>query len=164
MKKKSGAKVAIYPGSFDPPTYGHLDIIERASSLFDKVVVTVAGNMDKKALFRMEERVDILRRCTRRLKNVAVDAFEGLLVDYLSEKGCRIIVKGLRAVTDFEYEFQMALANKSLDSKVETVFLVSQAHHSFLSSSIVKEVAALNGNVSLMVPEYVARKLKEKLK
>ncbi len=155
---------AIYPGSFDPVTNGHLDIIMRASRLFDHVTVAVVVNPQKQSLFSVDERLRMLKDAARKFRNVGVDAFEGLLVDFLNKKKCFVIVKGLRAVTDFEYEFQMAHMNHKLHKKIETVFLIAASEHSFLSSSIVKEVAELGGNVGDLVPSHVAKRLKEKFK
>lgn len=152
---------AIYPGSFDPVTNGHLDVIARASRLFDHVTVAVVVNPQKKSLFSVDERIKMLKDAARKFGNVDVDSFEGLLVDFLNKKKCFVIVKGLRAVTDFEYEFQMAHMNHKLHKKIETVFLIAASQHSFLSSSIVKEVAGLGGSVGDLVPSPVAKKLKE---
>lgn len=152
----------IYPGSFDPITNGHLDIIERSAKIFEKVVVAVAVNLDKNPLFPMEEKKKLIKESTKHLKNIEVDSFTGLLIDYLKKTKTNLIVKGLRAVTDFEIEFQMALINKKLNPKVETFFLVTKAENAFLSSSVVKEVASFGGDVSAFVPECVNKKLKEK--
>ncbi|PIU62859.1 MAG: pantetheine-phosphate adenylyltransferase [Armatimonadetes bacterium CG07_land_8_20_14_0_80_40_9] len=154
-------KVAVYPGSFDPVTNGHLDIIERASPLFDQLIVTVAQNLEKKPLFSVNERVEMLKAVTSSISNVQIDTFEGLLVNYLKKQESKIIVKGLRAVTDFEIELQMALINKKL-SGVETVFLVTSTEYSYLSSSIVKEIASLGGCVEGLVPKEVEKRLREK--
>lgn len=155
---------AIYPGSFDPVTNGHVDVISRSSLLFDHVTVSVVVNPQKRSLFTVEERLTMLKNAIKPFKNVSVDSFEGLLVDYLHKKKCFIIVKGLRAVTDFEYEFQMAHMNHKLYKHVETVFLIAASQHSFLSSSIVKEVAELGGKVNDLVPKGVEKKLKEKFR
>ena len=154
-------KVAVYPGSFDPVTNGHVDIIERASPLFDQLIVTVAQNLEKKPLFSVNERVEMLKAVTSSISNVQIDTFEGLLVNYLKKQESKIIVKGLRAVTDFEIELQMALINKKL-SGVETVFLVTSTEYSYLSSSIVKEIASLGGCVEGLVPKEVEKRLREK--
>ncbi|MBQ7792663.1 MAG: pantetheine-phosphate adenylyltransferase, partial [Clostridia bacterium] len=138
-------KTAVYPGSFDPLTNGHLDIITRSSKLFDKVIVTVLKNSAKKPLFSIEERVDFIRRTTEHLPNVEVESFDGLLVDFAKEKNCNVLIKGLRVVSDFEYEFQMALANKNQMPEVETMFLPTAQEYMFLSSSIVKELARYHG-------------------
>lgn len=154
----------LYPGSFDPITYGHIDIIERCAKEFDQVVVAVLRNSSKVGLFTTEERVHLLKEATIHLKNVEIDSFSGLLIDYAKEKDIRIIVKGLRAVSDFEYEMQMALANRKLNPDLETLFMVSNTKYSFLSSSIVREVASLGGDVSSFVPEIVDIALKNKIK
>lgn len=153
---------AVYPGSFDPITNGHIDIAERASKIFNKVTLLVAVNSEKNPLFDVQERVKMIRQATQHLDNVDVDWIQDcLLVDYLRKKGIGVVVKGLRAVTDFEYEFQMALMNRNLNAHVETVFLVTQAEHAFLSSSIVKEVARLGGDVSDLVPDNVNQALRK---
>jgi pantetheine-phosphate adenylyltransferase len=157
-------KIAVCPGSFDPPTSGHIDIIERAAKIFDYLIVTVAVNPAKKPLFTLKERVEMLKEATKHLKNVEIDSFEGLLIEYVRKRGAKIIVKGLRAVTDFEYEFQMALINKKLAEDVETIFLMTKAEESFLSSSIVKEVASLKGSIKGLVPENVEKELIKKFK
>lgn len=149
-------KTAICPGSFDPITLGHLDIIERAADLFDKVVVLVMNNSTKKCAFTVEERIELIKKCVSK-PNVEVDTYGGLLVDYAQEKGAIAIVKGLRAVSDFDYEFQQALINKSLYPKIETVFLTAKGENMFLSSSMVKEVCSLNGDISSYVPKAIVR-------
>lgn len=141
-------RIAVYPGSFDPFTFGHLDIIERATHIFDRVIVAVSINSGKKPLFTIEERVEMITVECHHLKNVEVRHFRGLLVDFAVDNNARTIVRGLRAVSDFEYEFQMALTNRKLNAQLETVFLVSQPNYSFLSSSIVKEIASLGGDIS----------------
>ncbi len=153
---------AIYPGSFDPLTNGHLDIIRRAAALVDELVVAVVLNPAKNALFTLEERQQILQECLGDLGNVRVGSFAGLLVDFVREQQARIIVKGLRAVSDFEFEFQMALLNRNLAPEVDTLFLMTADRHAFLSSSSVKEIASLGGSVSDLVPPYVERRLREK--
>ncbi len=152
---------AVCPGSFDPITYGHLDIIERAASRFDEVVVAVLQNTAKRALFGLEDRVRLVVETTSHLDNVAVDTFEGLLVDFSKAHGIRVIVKGLRAVSDFEYELQMAQMNRRLGD-VETLFMSTAPEWSYLSSSLVKEVASLGGSVEGVVPPQVAAALKER--
>ena len=148
--------IAICPGSFDPVTLGHLDIITRASKLFDTVIVAVMTNVKKSPSFTLEERVGLIRRAVKNLPNVQVDCFEGLLADYARQKNASDIVKGLRAVTDFEYEFQMALTNKKLNPDVETMFLTTSADFMYLSSSIVKQVAAFGGDISdFVLPELL---------
>ncbi len=149
-------RLAIYPGSFDPPTLGHLDVIERAAKLFDEIIVAVGVNSSKQPLLSDEERVGALVACTQHLANVRVDSFKGLLVDYVQSQNARSIVRGLRATADFEYEFQMAMVNRRLASEIDTVFLMTKWEHSYLSSSIVREVANLGGDYSEMVPKPVA--------
>ncbi len=152
-------KVAVYPGSFDPCTNGHLDIITRASGLFEKVVVAVLINEKKHPLFSLEERVDMLETVTKHLENVEVIAFSGLLADFMRQNNYSIIIKGLRAVSDFEYEFQMALTNRTLFDKIETVFIPSSSEFMFLSSSIVKEVAKYNGDLTPLVPKELVPRI-----
>lgn len=147
-------RIAICPGSFDPVTLGHLDIIERAGQLFDKVIVLVMSNSAKKSAFSVEERITLLKKCIDK-PNIEVDTYSGLLVDYAKEKDAVAIVKGLRAVSDFDYEFQQALINKSLFPKIETVFLTAKGQNMFLSSSMVKEVCSLNGDISSYVPKAI---------
>ena len=156
-------RLAVYPGSFDPPTLGHLDIVERAARLFDRLVVAVGRNPAKPGLLSVEERCEALRRSTDHLHNVSVDAFDGLLVDYAERVGSRAIVRGLRATQDFEYEYQMTLVNRRLRSEVETVFLMTAPEHGYLSSSIVREVAQLGGQYAGMVPPGVAEVLRSRL-
>lgn len=147
-------KIAICPGSFDPVTLGHKDIIERAAALFDKVIVLVMTNSAKNAMFTVEERVELLERCIGS-KNVEIDTYNGLLVNYAKSRNAVAIVKGLRAVSDFDYEFQQALTNKSLLPEIETVFLAAKGKNMFLSSSMVKEVCGLNGDISQFVPNEI---------
>lgn len=154
----------IYPGSFDPVTNGHIDIIKRCAEKFDNVIVAVLNNNSKNGTFSIEERLELLKETTKDMTNVNVDSFSGLLIDYSKMKNVNIVVKGLRAVSDFEYEMQMALANKKLYPELETLFMVSNTKYSFLSSSIVKEVAYLGGNVSCLVPKIVEDALKNKVK
>ncbi|MCL6518823.1 MAG: pantetheine-phosphate adenylyltransferase [Armatimonadetes bacterium] len=155
---------AVYPGSFDPVTNGHMDIIKRAASLFDELIVAVAPNIGKKPLFDVVERVEMLREVCRSLPNVRVDSFTGLLVRYAKAQGATVIVKGLRALSDFEFEFEMALMNRRLDSGIETVFMMTNAEYSYLSSSIVREVASFGGSVKGLVPEIVEKRLISKFK
>ncbi len=155
-------KLAIYPGSFDPVTNGHLDIIERASFLFDRIIVSVSRNSGKMPLFSVEERMAMLKEVLQTYRNVSLDSFEGLTVNYAAQKGAQAIIRGLRAISDFENEFQMALTNKKLQPEVETVFLMAQAQWSFLSSSVVKEVASYGGCIKGFAPELVEIRLKEK--
>lgn len=156
-------RAAIYPGSFDPVTYGHLDIISRASKSFDHVVVGVLNNSKKTSLFSKEERVNILEKVTEDIPNVTVRAFEGFSVDFARECGASVIVRGLRAITDFEYELQMAQINRILAHDVDTMFLTTSLEYAYLSSSSVKEVASLNGDISKFVPELVADAMHRKL-
>ena len=158
------SRIAVYPGSFDPVTSGHLDIIKRSSRVFDKLYVSVLVNSQKNPCFSVEERIDMIKRITSQYENVYVDSFSGLLVDYLKEKNANIVVKGLRAVSDFEYEFQMALMNHKLSKNVETMFMVASNKYSYLSSSIVKEVARHGGNLKDLVPEILNDEICEKLK
>ena len=155
-------RIAVYPGSFDPFTYGHLDIIDRAAQIFDQVIVAVSVNSGKNPLFTIEEREAMIAKECTHLKNVEVDCFYGLLVDFACQKKARVIIRGLRAVSDFEYEFQMALTNRKLNPNLDTIFLVSQPKYSFLSSSIVKEIASLGGNVTGFVSPGVAAWLSAK--
>ena len=148
-------QTAICPGSFDPVTFGHLDVIHRAAALFDKVIVTVMPNAAKHPLFSLSERADLLRRVTADLPHVEVDCYDGLLAEYARKRQANAIVKGLRAMSDFEYEFQMALTNRKLNAEVETVFLTTKAEHMYLSSSLVKQVASLGGDISGFVPAAI---------
>ncbi len=152
---------AIYPGTFDPPTNGHFDIIERSSKVFDRVIVAVAINPNKKPLFSVEKRVDLLKEITRDLGNVEVTSFHGLLVNYAKSVGARVIVRGLRAVSDFEYEFQMAHMNKKLHPELDTVFMMTGEKYFYVSSNIVKEIASLGGDVSDLVHPLVEEELKK---
>ncbi len=147
-------KVAICPGSFDPVTFGHLDVINRAGALFDKVIVLVMTNSAKHSMFTVDERVEFIKRCVK-IDNVEVDTYNGLLVNYAKEKNAVAIVKGLRAVSDFDYEFQQALTNKSLLPEIETVFLTAKSKNMFLSSSMIKEVCRLDGDISQFVPKEI---------
>lgn len=156
-------KIAVCPGSFDPVTHGHLDIIRRASAMFDRVIVVVMPNSSKKPLFTLEERVELLRRVTRDLDCVEIDSYNGMLAEYARLKEATAIVKGLRAMSDFEYEFQMALTNRQLNSQVETVFLTTTAEHMYLSSSLVKQVAGLGGDISGFVPAEIVPDIYEKI-
>jgi pantetheine-phosphate adenylyltransferase len=153
---------AVCPGSFDPITNGHLDVIERASKFFDEVVVAVGINVSKNRLFEPEERVEMIREATASVPNVTVDTFSGLIVDFCKAHGVQAIVKGLRAVSDFDYELQMGQMNRSL-ADVDTLFMPADPHYSFLSSSLVKEVATYGGDVAGLVPEAVLRRLRERL-
>ncbi|HAS01588.1 MAG TPA: pantetheine-phosphate adenylyltransferase [Brevibacillus sp.] len=155
-------RIAVCPGSFDPVTYGHLDIIKRGAKIFDKVIVAVLVNSNKKPLFTLEERMALLREVTAEYSNVEVDTFNGLLVDYMQRKEARVLLKGLRAVSDFEYEMQMASINRKLDEEIETLFVMTNNQYSFLSSSIVKELAKYDANVTDLVPPIVEQPMRLK--
>jgi len=155
-------KVAIYPGSFDPLTNGHVNIIYRGLELFDELIVAVAHNTAKKTAFTTEERVEIIRQVFRNEPKVKVESFEGLLVNYATQKKINIILRGLRTVSDFEFEFQMALANRGMRSKIETVFMMTDSSYTHLSSTLIKEIVALGGSGKGMVPPLVERRLREK--
>ena len=157
-------RTAIYPGSFDPLTNGHLDVIERAVKLFDHVIVAVAKNESKQPLFTLEERVELVRRCIKHIPNTEVDSFDGLLVEYANQCKAQAIVRGLRAISDFEFEFQLALMNRKLNEKVETIFMMPKDTYTFLSSRIIKEIARLGGDITAFVPAQVRTVLLEKLK
>jgi pantetheine-phosphate adenylyltransferase len=162
MKNRMNDVVAIYPGSFDPLTNGHVDIIQRGSRFFDRIVIAVLLNLEKSPLFTVPERVSIAREVFREWPNVEVDTFDGLLVDYARRKGASVIVRGLRAVSDFEYEMQMALMNRRLNQDVETVFMMPAEPYTYVSSRLVKEVVALGGTVHGLVPEVVEARLRDK--
>lgn len=155
-------RIGVYPGSFDPVTNGHIDIIRRSAKLVDKLIVGILNNSNKNPLFSIEERTELLIRLTKDLPNVEIDHFSGLLVDFMKEKNAKINIRGLRAVSDFEYELQMAQTNYSLDNEVETIFLVTRVEYSFLSSSIVKEVAKYGGDISKLVPRETEDYIKNK--
>jgi len=155
---------AIYPGSFDPVTNGHIDIIKRAAAISDELIVGVLQNKAKTPLFSVEERVIILREVTKNLKNVKIMTFEGLLIDFAAQMDAKVIVRGLRAITDFEYELQMSQTNRKLNADIETLFLTTSLEYSFLSSTTVKEVASFGGDISQFVPEFVAERVTEKIK
>jgi len=157
-------KIAICPGSFDPVTNGHLDIIERAAAIFDTVIVAVLENPSKKPLFSKDERLDILKEVLTGLDNVQVEHFQGLLVDYAKEKRARVIIKGLRAISDFESEFQMALTNKKINPEIETMFMMTANEYSFLSSSMVKDLVYFGGNPEGLVPPVVVSALEKKFR
>jgi pantetheine-phosphate adenylyltransferase len=153
---------AIYPGSFDPITNGHLDLIERGCCLFDKLIVAILRNETKQPLFSVEERTEMLREVVDRYPNVAVDSFEGLLVDYAAENGATVLLRGIRAISDYEYELQMALMNRRLRPDIETVFMMASEAHSFVSSRLVKEVFGLGGNIEGLVPPSVEIRLRKR--
>ncbi len=154
---------AIYPGSFDPVTHGHLDLIKRALSIFDEIIVLVSTNPKKQTLFSAAERVEFMRRAAGSIKGVSVESHEGLTVEYAMKKKAGTLIRGLRATSDFDYEFQMALTNRKLSTKVETVFLMPSENHFYLSSRLIKEIASLKGDISEYVPDFVAKKIREKL-
>ncbi|MDR1400895.1 MAG: pantetheine-phosphate adenylyltransferase [Endomicrobium sp.] len=153
--------LAVYPGSFDPPTNGHLDIVSRASCLFPKVIVAITKNASKKHIFPLDKRIDLFQKITKNLKNVEVACFSGLLVNYLEKINSFILIRGLRAISDFEYEFQMSLMNRKLNKKIETIFLMTDQAYTFISSSMVREIAMLGGNVADFVPDCVEKELKK---
>ena len=155
--------VAVYPGSFDPPTNGHVDIISRGARLFDRIVVAILVNAEKSPLFTMDERVEILREVFRDQPNVEVDTFDGLLVEYIERRRAQVIVRGLRAVSDFEFEFQMALMNRRLNPQIETVFMMPAEQYTYISSRLIKEVFALGGGVHGLVPDLVEQRLRQKV-
>lgn len=156
-------RTAIYPGSFDPITNGHLDVVQRATKLFDRVVVAIARSESKHPLFTLEERVEMVAEAVRPLKNVEADSFDCLLVEYVRRRSAQAVLRGLRAVSDFEFEFQLALMNRKLDERVETIFMMPKDTYTFLSSRIVKEIARLGGDVSAFVPAHVQAALAAKL-
>ena len=158
-------KIAIYPGSFDPITNGHIDVIERASSLFEKVIVAIVDNpQSKNFMFNQKERLSLVVKSIERFENVEVEVFSGLLIDYAQLKKASVVVRGLRAISDFEYEFQMALMNRKLDSNINTLFLMPHQKYIHISSSLIKEIASLGGDVSSYVPEHIEVLLKDKYK
>lgn len=156
-------KTAIYPGSFDPITKGHLDVLKRAAGIFDKVIIAVLVNSAKKSFLPIEDRLELIRRSCADLENVEVDSFDGLTIDYARQKGANILIRGLRAVSDFEYEMQLSQTNSALAPNINTVFLITKPKYNFISSSSVKEIAQMKGDVSQFVPPPVAEYLKEKI-
>jgi pantetheine-phosphate adenylyltransferase len=154
--------LAVYPGSFDPITNGHLDILTRGLELFDTVIVAIAYNIEKKALFTVEERKDLIRQSVKDHVKVKVDSFEGLLVDYVKKVDARTVIRGLRAMSDFEYEFQMASMNRALNKEMDTIFMMTSKDYFFISSRTIKEVASFNGCIAGLVPDIVEKKLKER--
>jgi len=155
-------KIAVYPGSFDPITYGHLDIIKRGLTIFDEIIVAVASNSQKNALFTTNERVELIQDVVKEEGRVIVDTFSGLLIDYVSSRKAHVIIRGLRAISDFEYEFQIAQMNSSIGKEIETLFMMTSLQYGYLSSSIVKEVCSLNGNIDKFVPPEVKKALRLK--
>lgn len=157
-------KIAIYPGSFDPITNGHLDILKRGAKIFDKVVIAVADNIRKESFFSARKRMELIRDCTKNYENVEIDRFKGLVVDYANSVNATVIIRGLRQVTDFEYEFQMALMNRQLDENIDTIFLMPHEKYTYLSSSVVREIAELDGDINRFVPNNVLQELKNKFR
>ena len=158
MKRK-----AVYLGTFDPVTYGHIDLIKRACRIFDELIIAVARDAGKPTLFSPEERMGMLKKTVGHIRNVKIDSFNGLAVDYVESKGINVIMRGLRMISDFEYEFQMALTNRKLNKNIETVFMMPHESYSYISSRLIKEAAALGANLSDFIPGFVEKKLKEKL-
>ena len=150
---------AIYPGTFDPVTNGHLDIIKRACKMFDKIIVAVADNKDKNTMYSLEKRVELMKKATADMPKIEVDSFNSLLVDFAKEKECKIIIRGLRAVSDFEYELQMGYANKSLDTEIDTIYLMPNLENAFISSSVVRSILKYNGDVSHLIPKEIIKDL-----
>lgn len=157
-----GCKVAVYPGTFDPITNGHLSIVNRALKIFDRLIIAILNNPQKKPLFTLEERIYMIKEVLRERDNIEVDFFDGLLVDYVVRKRSNVVLRGLRAMSDFEYEFQMALMNRKLNREVQSIFLMTDYKWFYTSSTIIKEAASLNGDISGLVPPIVCKKLKEK--
>ena len=157
------SRCAIYPGSFDPITYGHIDLIKRAAEVFDEVIIAVAQNTQKNTLFTIKERVEMVSESISSIDRVCVESFKGLVIDFARSKNANVLIRGVRMVSDFEYELQMALTNRRLDERVETVFLMPSEGYSFLSSALIKQVVSLGADVTSFVPDFVAKKLKKKL-
>ena len=155
---------AVYAGTFDPVTYGHIDLVQRGRRVFDKLILAVAESGEKNPLFTLEERVEILKEAAKDMSGVEVDSFSGLLVDYMRSRGVRVVLRGLRAVSDFEYEFQIALTNRKLNEEVETIFMMPKEEYSYISSRILKEIVRLGGDVKDFVPPFVQKKLEKKLR
>lgn len=155
--------IAIYPGTFDPPTNGHLDLIQRGAKIFDELVVAILRNSEKTPLFSVDERLEMLRECTGQWENVRVDSFKGLLVDYARDRGAQAVLRGIRAVSDYEYELQMAWMNRKLDASLETVFMMPAGAYSYLSSGLVREIASLGGALGDLIPASVETRLRERL-
>lgn len=163
-RPKTACRTAIYPGTFDPITNGHLSIVKRALTIFDKVIIGILKNAQKAPLFSLEERIDMIQEAVRGMSNIEVDSFDGLLVDYAVSKKSNVILRGLRAMSDFEYEFQLALMNRKLNRNVQSIFLVTDYKWFYISSTIIKEAASFGGDISGLVPEVVNRKLKQKFR
>ena len=158
------SKIAVYPGTFDPVTYGHIDLIKRAVKIFDTVIIAVARNADKGPLFTAQERVSMLKEATRGIKGVVIEDFDGLVVDYVRKKGSSVMIRGLRMISDFEYEFQMTLTNRKLAQDIETIFMMPSESYSYLSSKLIKEAFALGADVKAFVPGFVTKALAKKLR
>jgi pantetheine-phosphate adenylyltransferase len=156
------AKIAVYPGTFDPVTYGHIDLIKRATKIFDKVIVAVADNPSKGTLFSVEERVSMLKDAVKGMKSVVVDDFDSLVVDYVKRSGANVMIRGLRMLSDFEYEFQMALTNRKLKGEIETIFMMPSESYSYISSKLIKEASGLGADMGIFVPAKVQKRLREK--
>jgi pantetheine-phosphate adenylyltransferase len=157
-------RTAIYPGTFDPVTYGHIDVLKRAAKLFDHVIISVAESSSKKTLFSAEERAVMISKAAAGIKNISVDIFDGLLVKFAEKKRADAVIRGLRAISDFEFEFQMALTNRKISTKVETIFLMPNEKFSYISSTLVKEIAVYSGELKSFVPPHVARELRKKFR
>ena len=157
-------EAAIYPGSFDPVTNGHIDLIQRAARIFKKVIVAVANNTQKKPLFTVQERVEMLEQCTKGISGIQVEFFDGLVIEYARKRNVNVLIRGLRMISDFEYEFQMALTNRRLAKDIETVFLMPSEQYSFLSATLIKEAALLGADISSFIPTSIEKRLKERLK
>lgn len=156
--------IAVYPGSFDPVTYGHIDIIKRAAGIFDEIIVAVAHNAEKEPMFSVKERVAMLKKVTSGMKNVSTDDFNGLVVDYVKKRNIKVIIRGLRMISDFEYEFQMALTNRKLNDSIETIFMMPHESYSYVSSKLIKEAAVLGANLKDFVPSFVEKELLKKIR
>ena len=162
-EKQVMGRTAIYPGSFDPVTYGHIDVIKRATQIFDTVIVAVANNVQKKPLFSTQERLEMLKESTKGINGIKIDVFDGLVIEYAQKKKVNCLIRGLRMFSDFEYEFQMALTNRRLNGSIETVFLMPSEGYSFLSSTLLKEAASLGADISSFVPDFVSQRLRQRL-
>jgi len=158
------SRTAIYPGTFDPVTYGHIDLIKRAAKIFDKVIIAVAHNRSKNALFSVKERVLMLEDAVKEMNNVTVEDFDGLVVDYVKSRGSNVMIRGLRMISDFEYEFQMALTNRKLNGQIETIFMMPHEDYSYVSSRLIKEAASLGADLNNFIPKNVEMALKKRLK
>jgi len=162
LERNNMKHIAVYPGTFDPVTYGHIDLVERSLRIFGELIIAVAANPKKQPLFSLEERVDMFKTVTANYKNIRIEGFDGLLVDYVKQKNAVAIIRGLRAISDFEYEMQMALMNRRFDNTIETVFMMPNEAYSFITSTMVKEAAGYGGDVSTLVPPVVLGRLKKK--